>query len=79
MYCVIQNTSCQPGFSTAALRFDLMFYDEDTQVMQDMPTLILTFTQAHTHERQRPHGHWLTCCDRCNLSSQYCWLTDAFR
>lgn len=42
LYCVVQNTSCQPGFSTMALRFDQMFYDEDTQVMQD------TLTQTHT-------------------------------
>lgn len=42
MYCVIQNMSCQTGFSTTNTWFDKIFFDEETQFMQDM-------SQAHTH------------------------------
>lgn len=49
--------SCQPGFSTMDLRFDLIFCDEETQVMQDVGTHTLTLTQAHT---QKDKDHMVT-------------------
>lgn len=54
MYRVIQNISCQTGFSTMNMRFDKIFCDEETQFMQDMSqahtnTHTIRLPQAHTH------------------------------